>query len=82
MWKTGRDPVFDKGSMILADGLILATDGRKSLYLIDPDPKGFKPVTSAELTTGNSQDWAPVALADGKLLIRQKDLLLCVKVAE
>jgi outer membrane protein assembly factor BamB len=28
MWKTMRSPLFDKGSMILADVLILAADGR------------------------------------------------------
>jgi outer membrane protein assembly factor BamB len=49
MWKTNRSPNFDKGSMILADGLILATDGRKTLYLIEPDPAEFKPIVSAEL---------------------------------
>jgi len=36
MWKTKRSPDFNKGSMILADGLILATDGRSMLYLIEP----------------------------------------------
>ncbi len=29
MWKTGNDPEFNKGSMILAEGLILSTDGGK-----------------------------------------------------
>ncbi len=41
IWKTGREPGFNKGSMILADGLILATDGDKTLYLIEPNPSGF-----------------------------------------
>ena len=49
MWKTKRDPDFNKGSMILADGLILASDREKTLYLIEPDPSGFKPLASAEL---------------------------------
>jgi hypothetical protein len=66
MWKTGRDPGFNKGSMILADGLILATDGEKTLYLIEPDPDGFKTLASA----------------DGKLLIRDQSQIVCVKVAE
>ena len=94
MWKTKRDPDFNKGSMILADGLILATDGAKTLYLIEPDPSGFKPLASAELLaeadTGDDpgaarhgvQNWAPIALADGKLLIRDQSQLMCVKVAE
>jgi len=49
MWKTGREPLFDKGSMILADGLLLATDGKTKLYLIEPSPEGFKPLASAEM---------------------------------
>lgn len=92
MWKTDRSPAFNKGSMILADGLILATDGEKTLYLIEPYPSEFKPIASANLLEiatdlaereryGN-QNWAPLALADGKLLIRDQNRLMCVKVAQ
>jgi len=81
MWKTMRAPAFDKGSMIVADGLILATDGSKTLYLIQPDPSGFKPLASAELLEAG-QNWAPIALADGKLLIKDQSRMLCVKVAK
>ena len=93
MWKTKRSPNFNKGSMILADGLILATDGAKALYLIEPDPTEFKPLASAELLgeiVGDermarmfaNQNWAPLALSNGKLLIRDHSQLKCVKVAE
>jgi hypothetical protein len=93
-WKTQRAPVFDKGSMILVDNLILATDGQTSLYLIEPDPTGFKPIASASLLkesgiegrvtgiVGTNQNWAPIALADGKLLIKGQHQLICVKVAQ
>lgn len=97
MWKTKRDPDFNKGSMILADGLIMATDGRQTLYLIEPDPSGFKPIASAALLAeagtgseegsiasrvgGSTQNWAPLALADGKLLIRDQNRMMCVRVA-
>jgi outer membrane protein assembly factor BamB len=81
MWATKREPSFIRGSMILADGLLLATDGEKTLYLIEPDPSGFKPLASAELL-GPGQNWAPIALADGKLLIKDQEKMLCLKVAE
>ncbi len=94
MWKTKRDPDFNKGSMIPADGLLLATDGAKSLYLIEPDPFGFKPLAKVELLGeknggdaragrfgGAAQNWAPIALADGKLLVRDQSRMLCLKVA-
>jgi len=79
MWVTRRAPLFDKGSMILVDGLILATDGNKTLYLIQPDPSGFKPLASAEMLK-MGQNWSPIALADGKLLIRDQSQLKCVRV--
>ena len=96
MWKTKRSPSFNKGSMILVDGLILATDGEKSLYLIDPDPSEFKKLASAELLGegggdsegiagrigGRTQNWAPIALSEGKLLIRDHSQMKCVKVSQ
>jgi outer membrane protein assembly factor BamB len=81
MWATKREPSFMRGGMILADGLLLATDGEKTLYLIQPDPSGYKQLASAELL-GPGQNWAAIALADGKLLIKDQEKMLCVKVAE
>ncbi|MDH6356217.1 PQQ-binding-like beta-propeller repeat protein [Parabacteroides sp. PF5-9] len=95
MWKTGRNPNFDRGSMILADGLILATDGLKTLYLIEPDPTAFKQISKADVLSeggvnqdgmarmgGGTQNWAPIALADGKLLVRDQAKMVCVKVTQ
>ena len=97
LWKTKRAFDFNKGSMILADGLILATDGALKLYLIEPDPSGFKSLASAEVLAeggsgsendplasrvgGRDQNWGPMALADGKLLLRDQTRLKCLKVA-
>ena len=98
LWKTKRAPDFNKGSMILVDGLILATDGAQTLYLIEPDPSGFKQLASAKMLAeggsgsendpmasrvgGRNQNWAPLALADGKLLLRDQTQLKCVTVAQ
>ena len=96
MWKTLRNPNFDFGSMLIADDLLLATDGFKTLYLIEPDPAAFKAISKAELlgegggaTEGmesmigsSTQNYAPIALADGKLLIRDQYRMLCVKITE
>jgi len=97
-WSTRRSPDFNKGSMILVDGLILATDGRTTLYLIEPDPSGFKALASAETlgdggtgsgddplasrVGGSTQNWAPLALSDGKLLIRDQTKMKCVQVVQ
>jgi outer membrane protein assembly factor BamB len=88
-WKTSRAPLFDKGGLILVNGLLIGTDGSSKLYLIEPDPSAFKPIATAELLKGESgdqrfpnQNWAPLALSNGKLLIRDQSRLMCVKVAK
>jgi len=80
-WKTGDEPPFSKGGAVLADGLLLAVDGSKTLYLIEPDPSGFKPLASAVLLEPG-ENWAPIALADGKLLIRDQKQMKCLVVAQ
>lgn len=79
-WKTGRSPVFDKGGFILADGLIFSIDGREGiLYLIEPDPVGYKELASIKLLD-TRECWGPLALVDGKLLIRDQKQMKCVVV--
>jgi outer membrane protein assembly factor BamB len=80
-WKTGDEPAFVRGGSILVDGLLLSTDGSKMLYVIEPDPSGFKPLASAELLEQGT-NWGPLALVDGKLLIRDQKNLKCVLVAQ
>lgn len=93
LWKTRRNPDFNRGSIIIANGLMLATDGAKTLYLVEPDPTGFKQIAKAELLIEKSDDsnqfmanfgvqnWGAMALADGKLLLRDQTHMICVKVA-
>ena len=80
MWKTGRTPLFDKGGFILVDGLFLSVDGNKGfLYLHEPNPNGFKELAKAKLLDPG-ENWAPLALSDGKLLIRDQKQIKCIAV--
>ena len=80
-WKTGDDPIFNKGGNVLADDLLLSVDGNTMLYLIQPDPSGFKPLASAVMLEPG-ENWAPIALSDGKLLIRDQKNLKCLQVGK
>jgi outer membrane protein assembly factor BamB len=80
-WKTGDEPAFNKGGSILVDGLLLSVDGNTMLYLIEPDPSGFKPLASAEMLE-SGENWAPIALVDGKLFIRDQKHVKCLAVAQ
>jgi hypothetical protein len=79
-WKTDQQPPFVRGGMVLADGLLLTIDGNTKLYLIEPDPAGFKPLASAVILEPGD-NWAPLALVDGTLLVRGQTALKALQVA-
>ena len=79
-WKTDQQPPFVRGGSILADGLLLMTDGNTKLYLVEPNPAGFKPLASAVILEPGD-NWAPLALVDGKLLVRGQKELKVLQVA-
>jgi outer membrane protein assembly factor BamB len=79
-WKTDQKPAFVRGGSILADGLLLTNDGNTRLYLLEPSPSGFKPLASAVILE-QGDNWAPLALVDGKLLVRGQKELKVLQVA-
>jgi outer membrane protein assembly factor BamB len=80
-WKTDQQPPFVRGGSILADGLLLMTDGNTKLYLVEPSPAGFKPIATAVILEPGD-NWAPLALVDGKLLVRGQKELKALQVAQ
>jgi outer membrane protein assembly factor BamB len=80
-WKTSQQPPFVRGGSILVDGLLLMTDGNTRLYLVEPDPTAFKPLASAVILEPGD-NWAPLALVDGKLLVRGQKELKVLQVAQ
>ena len=79
-WMTKRSPRFDKGGFLLADGMLFSVDGTKGfLYLIKPDPSGLNTLAKAKLLDTN-KCWAPLALTNGKLLIRDHKQMKCLAV--
>ena len=83
LWKTSSTvglPRFDKGSLLEADGRIYMIDGGKgTLHLIEPSPAGYKELASATLLSGK-EIWAPMALTQGKLLIRDQRQMKCIDI--
>ncbi len=80
-WKTSDDdnlPGFDRGPLIIADGKLIALDGKKgTLHLIDPSPEGYKELARAPVIKSR-EIWAPLAFSDGKLLVRGQDTMRCL----
>jgi len=80
-WRTrdSRDlPKFERGNLLLADGMIIALDGKTGiLHLIDPSPSGYKELAHAKIFNGNKM-WSPMALTQGRLLLRDQETMKCL----
>lgn len=83
LWRTKDNPdypTFERGNLLLAGDLLLALHGkRKTLHLIDPSPEGYKELASARVI-GTPRAWSPMALSDGKLLVRDWNHMKCLDV--
>lgn len=72
-------PNFERGPFIMADGKLIILDGKTgSLHLVKADPEKYTELASAKLVEENDMAWAPLALSDGKLLLRDWNTLKCV----
>ena len=85
LWRTGDAPFFGRGNMILADGLLIIQDGFNGvLRLVAPTPAGYQPLAEANLfgitDTKDHELWGPLALSQGRLLMRGKEQLKCVNL--
>ncbi len=81
-WETGARMQFDFGAFLLADGLIFAMHGKMGvLSLLEANPMAFKVLSQAKVVDGEDGNiWAPLALSDGKLIVRDQHKLRCLLV--
>jgi len=83
-WPKKSAPGFELGAIIMIDGMIINQNGKNGdLHLIEPTPEGYKEVGKASFfTMKGSQAWSPMAYANGKLLARDNEKLVCVELTE
>lgn len=84
LWNTGEEPFIGRGATLYADGKLIMQDAEGGmLYLVDPNPEGFKTISSFRATeTKQKQAWAPLALGDGLLIVRDQDEVKCFDLRE
>ena len=85
LWSTGDNPFMGRGGSLYADRILIIQDGENgTLRLVDPSPKGFKVQAEANIfgTDPKSRKdlkfWSPLALSNGKLIMRGQGKLICV----
>jgi outer membrane protein assembly factor BamB len=71
---------FYLGAFMLADGMIFILDADTGmLRLLEANTKQYKELASAKILEGE-EVWGPMALSDGKLVIRDMNKMVCLQV--
>lgn len=79
VWSSGTGENFGLGSFLMAGNLIYALNDSGQLSLIEATPTRFNLLGQIQPLVGR-ESWAPMALADGRLLLRDLTRLICLDV--
>ena len=80
VWTSEGKASFGLGSFLMADGLFFVLDGDTGkLRLVEATTKGYNEVAGAQLLAGQ-EVWGPMALSDGKLVLRALTKMVCLDV--
>jgi outer membrane protein assembly factor BamB len=85
-WQTKKAPHIDRGNIILLGDSILTLGGEDGvLRLVNPNPESYQELASmpvfTKLKRKNNQIWAPMAFADGKLVVRSQGEMKCLDLS-
>jgi len=82
VWQTGPEQQFDSGDYLFADGMAFVMNGKNGeLNLFELNDAG--PTLLGKAKVINAKDgkvWAPMALSNGKLIVRDQHEMRCLDV--
>ncbi len=81
VWASDAGHSFGLGSFLMAGEAIFALNDSGRLSLIETDSSKFRPLAQAQVLNGR-ESWGPMALAGGRLLVRDFSRMVCLDVAK
>ena len=79
-WTSGVDK-FGLGPYLMAQGLIYVMDDHGLLTMVEATSAEYRPLARAQVLDG-PDSWGPMALAAGRLIVRDLTDVACLKVSE
>ena len=82
LWTSEGKASFGLGGFLMADGMFFILEGDTGmLRLLEASTTEYKELAAAQLLSGHDV-WAPLALSEGKLVIRDMGKMICVEVGK
>ena len=80
MWEKERGPGKESAAVIAADGHLYFRYQDGIMALIDASPKGYVERGTFKLASVNGPSWPHPTIYDGKLYLRDQDVLMCYEL--
>lgn len=81
LWESGAENRYGNGPFLFAGTLVYLVNDNGLLTLAEATPAGFKKLAQSKVLQGPDA-WGPLALADGRLLIRDLVQMICLDVTQ
>ena len=81
IWTSGKDGRFGLGPYLIADNKMFILSDEGTLTMIKPDSKNYIQLAQKKMFDGQDA-WAPMAIADGRLLLRDSKTMYCINVSQ
>lgn len=79
LWTSGKSHRFGLGPYVFADNKFYIVDDDGTLTIATVSKTGFKVLDSYRVIEGHDA-WGPIAIADGRLLMRDSKKMVCIDV--
>jgi len=79
VWSSGQTNRFGLGPYMIADNKIFLLKDDGTLFIIEPSLNSYKELSRIQIMEGFDA-WAPLAVADGYLLLRDSRTLVCINI--
>lgn len=81
VWTSTSANTFGSGPYVIADGLLYVLDDSGVLTLAEPSPAGYNQLARAKVMDG-FECWGPMAVASGRLIVRDLKRMVCLDIAQ
>jgi outer membrane protein assembly factor BamB len=80
LWISTSAKKFGSGPYTIINGLMYAMNDSGVLTLVQVGPSGYVQLAEAKVLDGH-ESWGPMAVADGRLIVRDFTRMICLDIA-
>jgi outer membrane protein assembly factor BamB len=78
IWSSGPEKRFGLGPYLIADNKMFLLDEDGTLFILKPSLSGYIESDRLKLIPDGQDAWAPLAIADGMMVLRDSKTMICI----